>query len=347
MRFQPTGHASVVLISLAFLLATPNVGASQDAVPSGLSADRPLSHALSSISWFSWNGIWVRSNGMWAWRPTVRPDWQAYFRCQSGNGCGGLGPASNRFWNWLPGRNSSWDLVPGGWMWFPGQRFAGAWDLWFLGPRHGFGTHGFDPRFSSSFPATGWGGGLTTVRTDPSYVPTSRPDRDRQANSATGSRAPDGVIRVDPVRSLPVVALNSDGEDRASPGRSAPTKASIDRVRLDPRVESPARGASDRSARQELKGKSGGALILERNLARESNLARKADLRRFTPAANPSRTESRSRSLSRPPAYGRDNLARPSRVPSATSRLKSPRTPAAGTRTNGRPKSTSKTVPKQ
>lgn len=326
MRFQPTGHASVVLISLAFLLTTPNVGASQDAVTSGLSAERPFSHALSSISWFSWNGIWVRSNGMWAWRPTVRPDWQAYFRCQSGNGCGGLGPATYRFWSWLPGRYSSWDLVPGGWMWFPGQRFAGAWDLWFLGPRHGFGTHGFDPRFSSSFQATGWGGGLTTVRTDPSYVPTRRP-------------APDRVVRVDPVRSLPVVTLNSKGEDRGSPDRSVPTKASIDRVRLDPRVES--REAIDRSARQELKGKSGGALI------RERNLARKGDLRRFTPTASPSRTEPRSSSLSRPPAYGRNNPARPSRVPSATSRLQPARTPVSGTRTNGRPQSTSKTVPKQ
>lgn len=345
MRFQPIGHASVALISLAFLLATPNVGASQDAVPSGLSAERPLSHALSSISWFSWNGIWVRSNGMWAWRPTVRPDWQAYFRCQSGNGCGGLGRASNRFWNWLPGRYSSWDLVPGGWMWFPGHRFAGAWDLWFLGPRHGFGTHGFDPRFSSSFPATGWGGGLTIVRTDPNYMPTSRPELDRQANSTTGSQDPDRAVRIDPVRSLPVVTLSSEGEDRGSPGRSAPTKASIDRVRLDPRVES--RGVIDRSARQELKGKSGGALIRERNLSRESNLARKADLHRFTPTANPSGTKSRSRSLSKPPAYRQDNLARPSRVPSASSRLQSPRTPAAGTRTNGRLKSTSKTVPKQ
>ena len=237
-------------------------------------------------------------------------------------------------------------------MWFPGHRFAGAWDLWFLGPRHGFGTHGFDPRLAtfawdliSYFPATGWDGGLTVVRTDPSHVPTRQPERDRQANSTTGSRAPDRVIRVDPVRSLPVVTLSSDGEDRGSPGRSAPTKASIDRVRLDPRVES--RGVIDRSARQELKGKSGGALIRERNLARESNLARKADLRRFTPTANPSRTESRSRSLSRPQAYRQDNPARPSRVPSAASRPQSPRTPAAGTRTNGRPKSTSKTVPKQ
>ena len=137
------------------------------------------------------------------------------------------------------------------------------------------------------------------------------------------------------------MTLNSEGEDRTSPGRSAPTTASIDRVRLDPHGKSPARGVIDRSARQELKGKPGGALI------RERNLARKADLSRFTPTANPSRTESRSRSLSRPPAYGRDNLARPSRVPSATSRLKSPRTPAAGTPISGRPKSTSKTVPKQ
>jgi len=332
MRFKPTGHASLALVSMAFLLATPDVGAAQDAVPSGLSAERPLSHALSSISWFSWNGIWVRSNGMWAWRPTVRPDWQAYFRCQSGNGCGGFGPSSYRFWNWLPGRYSSWDLVPGGWMWFPGHRFAGAWDLWFLGPRRGFGTHGFDPRFNSAFPATGWGGGLTTVRTDPSYAPTRRPE-------------PDRVIRVDPVRSLPVVTRNSDAEDRGLPGRRAPTKASIDRVRLDPRVES--RGLIDRSARPELKGKSGGALIRDRNLARETSLARRTDLRRFTTTANPSATQPGSRSLSRSSAYGRDNLARPSRLPSAGSRFQSPRTPAAGARTNGRLKSTSKTVPKQ
>ena len=107
MRLRRAGHAiGAMLIGLALLLAAPDSGVSQGIVRSGLSADKPLSYhlsALSSNSVFSrQGGIWVRHEGMWAFRPTLHFDWQAYFRCQAGQGCGGLGWTPHPFGSWLP-----------------------------------------------------------------------------------------------------------------------------------------------------------------------------------------------------------------------------------------------------
>jgi hypothetical protein len=111
-------HSAIgaTLIGLGVLLTAPGSVASQDLVRSGISADKPLSYHLSALSGNSFfsrsGGIWVRHEGMWAFRPTSRPDWQAYFRCQAGYGCGGLGWTPNRFGSWLPFGFAGWDLVP-------------------------------------------------------------------------------------------------------------------------------------------------------------------------------------------------------------------------------------------
>ena len=338
MRLQRTGQAiGVSLIGLTLLLTAPDVGTSQEVVRSGLSADRPLSYhlsALSSNSWFSRNGIWVRHEGMWAFRPTLNYDWQPYFRCASasahwraGYGCAGVGLASHSFWSWVPYGYGGWDLVPGGWMWFPGQRLATSrawdlfWDLWFVSPRHGFGEYGLGPSFSPH-------GGLVGI--DQRSIP-------GQAASTSSTHTRDRTrAQVDPVRIGPVVTLNSDGKERGPSGRTAPTTPSIDPVRLGPRVEPRAEGVSQRSARQELEGKSG------HPLDRERYRSRSADLGRFTPRAMRTWMESRLRSPTDPTVYRRGNSVKLSPVPSAASRRESPRSPATG-----QSKSKRKTAPEQ
>lgn len=311
MVLARVGHAiGVSLISLTLLLAAPDIGTSQ-VVRSGLSADRPLSYSLSNISWFHWNGIWVRSNGMWAWRPTVRPDWQAYFRCQAGHGCGGIGWRSHSFWSWAGGIYGAWDLVPGGWMWFPGHRFSNTWDLWFLGPRRGFWGSGFGPRFSPSMFFTGWSGGLTLVRTVPSYMPAQWSEDDRRTASAAGIRAPD--------RAIPLV----------------------DPVRLGPRVEPDASGVNVGSSPQELESESG-------DVRRKRYLSPKADPDGFEPkAAKTIRSwkEPGLRPASNSSADRRGSSVKPSSIPSAASRPKSTRSPATGSRATGRSNSNGKKTP--
>ena len=160
------------LIGLGFLLATPHSANSQ-----GLTATSPSPQSfaygtLRPVSWFNWNGIWVRSNGRWAWRPTRGPDWQAYFKCRMGYGSAaygwGLSPLS-----WLPDPHAGWALGVGGWTWYPGDRFRYSWDPWYPGSGYwgvtGFGSSCSYPFAWSSFLAIGWGGGLTLVYGFPRY----------------------------------------------------------------------------------------------------------------------------------------------------------------------------------
>ena len=348
MRMQSAGHAiGVSLIGLTFLLTAPDSGASQDLVRSGLSANKPLSYhlsALSSNSFFSRHGgIWVRHEGMWAFRPTLRFDWQAYFRCQAGYGCGGLGWAPHRFGSWLPFGFGGWDLVPGGWMWFPGQRLARSrawdlfWDLWFFSPSHMFGTYGSGSQLRTSFAPIVWDGGRTATSGD------NRPGQGREEWKAPADAGTRDLTQplVHPVRAVPVVTVSADGEDSEPFDPKATTTPSIDRVRLDPRVEPRAKGASQRTSRQELEGKSGDLL------GRERYLSQRARLGRFTTGATQSGTESKFRSRSNPSVFRRDNSVKRSPVPSAAARLKSPRSPATGTRTTGQSKSRGKTAPEQ
>jgi len=332
MRLHRTGHAiGVSLISLALLLTAPDIGTSQEPDRPGLSADEPLPYALSSVSWFHWNGIWVRSNGMWAWRPTVRYDWNAYFRCQAGHGCGGIGLASHSFWMWGGADYGSWNLVPGGWMWFPGQRFHGAWNLWFLGPRHGFGAYGgaygFGPRFSSLF-LTGWPGDLNMVPTVPRYIP-GHQDEQRQATSTSGTDTRDRARdRVDPASGGTVVRLSLDDEDSGASGR----------IRLGPPLEPGAERAGGRNAPQEMEGQSGDPTSGKRYLSPTVD-------DRSSPTAAQSRKESKLRSRSHSSADRRGNSVKPSPVPSAADRPKSPRSPATGGQTTRRSKPEKKAAP--
>lgn len=311
MRLQRVVHPiSASLIGLAFLLTLPDSGASQEAAHSELSADRPLGNAMSSISWFSWNGIWVRSNGAWAWRPTVRTDWQAYFRCQSGNGCGGVVGGLRSFWNWLPGAYGSWgptkygrwdfDLL--GWMWFPGHASATAWDLWQFSPRYGVGARGLSPRYR----------GMPLAGIDQDFQPTRGfEQRDHDAIPSSARRPDSKEILVDPVRIGPLVEFRAD--------------------QLRQRI-----------ARHKLEGKSGDLQ------GRERYLPRSADLDRFKQAATRRGTETRPGSLSNPSVNRRrGNAAGTPRLPSAASRLKSPRSQATGTRTTGPSNSKGKTAPEQ
>lgn len=231
-------HSAIgaTLICLGLLLTAPDAGTSQDLVRSGLSADKPLSYHLSALqgnSFFSRHGgIWVRHEGMWAFRPTLRFDWQAYFRCQAGYGCGGFGWSPHRFGSWLPFGYAAWDLVPGGWMWFPGRRLASSgawdlfWDLWFFSSRHMIGTYGYGPRFRTPFAPVIWDGGRTATSGD------HRPGQGRDdwrppADISTGD---DARPLVHPVRAAPVVTASADGEDRESSGQETPHRPSIDPV---------------------------------------------------------------------------------------------------------------------
>ena len=333
MRLKRARYAiGVSLVSLALVLTVPSIGTSQEPDRPGLSADEPLSYALSSISWFRWNGIWVRSNGLWAWRPTVRYDWHAYFRCEAGYGCGGLGLGSHLFGMWGGGDYGSWNLVPGGWMWFPGQRFSGAWNLWFLGPRHGFGAYGgaygFGPRFSSLF-LTGWPGDLNMVPTVPRYIPGHQDERRRQATSTSGAHTRDRTeAQVDPARSGTVVRLSLDDEDGGASGR----------IRLGPPLESGAESAGRRSELQEMEGQSGDPTSRKRYLSPTVD-------DRSSSAAAQSWKESRLRSRANSSADRRGNSVKTTPRPSAAGRPKSSRSPATGGQTTGRSNPGKKAAP--
>jgi hypothetical protein len=231
-------HSAIgaTLIGLGVLLTAPGSVASQDLVRSGISADKPLSYHLSALSGNSFfsrsGGIWVRHEGMWAFRPTSRPDWQAYFRCQAGYGCGGLGWTPNRFGSWLPFGFAGWDLVPGGWMWFPGQRMSSSrawdlfWDLWFFSPRHMFGAYESAPHLRTSFAPVIWDGGRTATSGD------HRPGQSRDERKAAADLGTTDLTRplVHPVRAAPVVPASADGDDREPSGRKVPQRPSIDPV---------------------------------------------------------------------------------------------------------------------
>ena len=280
MRLRRAGHAiGAMLIGLALLLAAPDSGVSQGIVRSGLSADKPLSYhlsALSSNSVFSrQGGIWVRHEGMWAFRPTLHFDWQAYFRCQAGQGCGGLGWTPHPFGSWLPFGFGGWDLVPGGWMWFPGQRLASSrawdlfWDLWFFSPSYRFGTYGFGPQLRTSFAPTRWDG------------VSERPGQDRDGWKPPTDASTRGQPRplVDPVRAVPVVTVSADGEDSEPSGRKAPQKPSIDPVPPARPVETLFEPMSIQRARQKGLRRPGTDLLRP---TREGNRLRKApDLSRL------------------------------------------------------------------
>ena len=307
MRLQRIGHAiGVSLIGLTLLLTAPDIGASQDVVRSGLSADKPLSYHLSALhsnSWLTRNGIWVRHDGMWAFRPTWRPDWQAYFRCQAGHGCGGVGWASHSFWSWLPYGYGGWDLVPGGWMWFPGQRLATsrAWDLfgdlWFFGPKYGFGAYGSGP-WTGEYGFGPHFRGMTLARTDQGFVPAHRIDEQRRQATIDYQRR----------------------QATLTSSITAPTTPSIDPVRIGPRVEPRSAGVSPRSARQE-KGKSGESLGRER-------------YRPPAPSATGKLKSPRS-PAARIPATGQSKIKKPT----------SPRFTVTGTKATGQSKSTGKKAP--
>jgi len=223
------------IVGLGLLLTAPDVGVSQ-IVRSGLSADKPLSYHLSALhgnSFFSRHGgIWIRHEGMWAFRPTLHFDWQAYFRCQAGHGCGGIGRPPYWFGSWLPFGYAAWDLVPGGWMWFPGRRLAGSrawdlfWDLWFFSPRHGIGTYGYGPRLRTPFTPARWDGGGTATSGD--HGPGDGRD-DWRPSGEDGTRDLT-VPLVHPVRIAPVVTASADGEDSEPSGQETAQKPSIDPV---------------------------------------------------------------------------------------------------------------------
>jgi hypothetical protein len=357
MRLTRLGNAiGAMLIGLALLLATPTIGSSQETDLSG-SVDRPLSYALSSISWFSWNGIWVRSNGMWAWRPTVRYDWQAYFRCtqdwqsffrsQSSEFVG----ASYAPGSWLPGRYSRWDFVPGlGWVWSPGQRFNNAWNLWYLGPRSAGGTSRrscSDPYDPQSFIATGWDGGLTLVSVD------QRPGQDRDGwKPPTDANTRDHTRPlVHPVRDAPFVTVSADGEDSEPSGRKAPQRPSIDPVLPTRAVETLFEPTSIQRARQKSLRRREIDLL---EPTRKGNRLRSApDLSRLAPEGL--RWESpRALELTNPWVYRNRVTTGIDRMPSARSwpgatRLQSEGYRPAQPQSNGRSKSTGKNraAPKQ
>jgi len=242
-----------MLIGLAFHLTTPDIGSPQDTGLTG-SADRPLSNAMSSISGFSWNGIWARSGGEWAWRPNVNYGWfqpNVNYVWQSGFGCPGYGSpgfgwGSYSHWIWPPDRYTPhrrggawgrWELVPGGWMWFPDQRFNNAGNLWYLEPRVGFGGQtgcydAFGPQFrrnrESAFSRSPFAlAGAGEARQNPSgrTPPTDAPGRDR-------ARA-----LIDPVRGVPVVTLTVEGKDGNPSGRTLRDRPLIDPVRPTRPVE--------------------------------------------------------------------------------------------------------------
>jgi hypothetical protein len=349
-RTRPGSAMGATLLSLTLLLTAPDIGASQETVRSGLSADIPLSYHLSALhshSWLTRNGIWVRHEGMWAFRPTFYRDWQAYFRCQAGHGCGGVGWASHVFWSWLPYGYAGWDLVPGGWMWFPGQRFANSrawdlfWDLWFFSPRYGSGAYGFGPRFHPSLAATGWDGGLTRVTVD------QRPGQGRDGwkpptEAGTGDHTPP---LVDPVRAAPIVTVSADGEDSGPSGRKAPQKPSIDPVLPTRPVETLFEPTSIKRARE--KGlRRPGTDPLEPGRWSAPNLSRLAPKGLRLRSKSPGAFE-----LTKPWVY-RNRSTSVHRMPSARSWRGATRNESKGYRpaqpvSNGRSKSTGKKKPRQ
>ena len=251
-------------MGLGILLVTPTSSISQSPFSTGAgiaqapintsSIMQPLGHGLSSVRALRWNGIWIRSGGMHAWRPTVRYDWQAMFRCRSGYGSGvGWGFHSPWGWSrgWLPNPFSSWSMVPGlGWAWFPGQRYASAWNLWFIGPRYSFG-YGYGggcdpigPVFGSSYPLAGWGGGLTMANTDGparSFQP-ERWDRsewearNREPWTPTYESPDQPVAFIDPVLLLPPVTRDAKDRPLIDPVRDLPVVTADPRSRpsIDP-----------------------------------------------------------------------------------------------------------------
>jgi hypothetical protein len=239
-----------LLIGLAFLLAAPTSGSAQLTVRSGISADKPLSYHLSALhgnSWLTRHGMWVRHDGLWAFRPTYRFDWQAYFRCQAGYGCGGMGWAPFGFSSWLPFGYAGWDQVPGGWMWFPGRRLSTSrawdlyWDLWFFRP-YRFGSYGF-----------GSPHGISPFRQEAAGIPDRWRTYERE-HETTAARLNEAPL-VDPVRNLPVVSRSVDDRDRSPAAQSVPQAASIDRVRPTPGVEPRVKDVSRPSALREFERK--------------------------------------------------------------------------------------------
>ena len=305
----------VSLIGLGLLLATPDVGTSQETVRSGISADRPVSYHLSALhsnSWLTRGGIWVRHNGMWAFRPTFNYDPQAYFRCRMGFGCRGFGwgsYSSLMYGSWLPFGYASWDLVPGGWMWFPGHRLSSSrawdlyWDLWFVGSRYRSAPYGYGRPFSLH-------GGLTWL--DRRSIQPHRWDLRQDA-----ARFP---IYGDRGTFTPP---RPDGGDVRSPARTAPTTPSIDPVRLGPRVDSRASGASQRR-------------VQPKPTARPVEPRDRAS-RQFPAPSTTKKVKSPRAPASRTPASGQTKSNRP----------KSPRTPASGTPSTGKVKPKGKTTPEQ
>ena len=324
MRRQRHGYAiGASLVGFALLLTAPGVGAAQE-VRSGVSADTPLSYhlsALSSSSVFTRGGIWVRHEGMWAFRPTrFYQDPQAYF-----------------FWSWQLYGYSGWDLAPGGWLWFPGQRYANnrAWDLfqdlWSFRPANGFGSHGLGygsniPSFLLSGPTSG-----RTLAEDLAHAYSQiqphrwdlRQDAARIAEhwrtlrheqQAPESR-PDESRRFDPVRQLPFVPQASESSGSGSPDPAARTAPSIDRAQIGPRVDTPASASAPRITRQSTRDKAGDP----------------ADRSRSRPATT---AATKNPSFPRAPASKAPKTASPK-----VEKHKSPRTPAKGTSATGPAKS--------
>ena len=249
-------------MGLGLLLVTPTSSISQSPFSTGAgiaqapintsTVIQPLGQGLSSIRELRWNGIWIRSGGMWAWRPTVRYDWQAMFRCRSGYGSG-VGWGFNSPWGWsggwLPDPYSSWNMVSGlGWAWFPSQRYVNAWNFWFLGPRHSYGYGGgcdpFGAVFGSSYPFTGWGGGLTMANTE-GPAQSFRPERwDRSEWEARNREpwtptyeSPDRPVAfIDPVLLLPPITRDTKDQPLIDPVRDLPVVTADPRSRpsIDP-----------------------------------------------------------------------------------------------------------------
>jgi len=304
------------LIGLAFLLAAPTAGSAQLTVRSGISADQPLSYHLSALhgnSWLTRNGIWVRHDGLWAFRPTYRYDWQAYFRCQAGYGCGGIGWAPFGFSSWLPFGYGGWDQVPGGWLWFPGRRLSTSrswdlyWDFWFFRPTHRFGFYGFGSPYGGSphfFDARN--GEQDLARAHSNTVPRgqdlrqdaahgSEDPRSYQPGPANSGARPDVAPWVDPVRKLPVVNSLPDDRTGRPAGPPAPRAVSIDRMRFTPGLEPRAKDARRPSAQRDLERKANSASNRDRfEAARPPATARSKSPGPSATARTPSRTTPRN-----------------------------------------------------
>jgi len=253
---------AIAAVGMTFLLATPRSTRAQVTIPSASSTHHPFYYAMRPVSWYSWNGVWVRSNGRWAWRPTRRPDWQAYFRCRMGYGSAAYG------WMFSP---TTWvDVGVGGWMSYPTDRFYHTWDFWYLGPSGyaGFGSYGSGcvyPYDWSFFLATGWGypgygsygyggqygygydvyrqGYVTLLgRLPPRAIGTRYPyQRDRDPRTGTGRSDDDRAVEadarvfIDPVRteSLDRTLWKKPGTPVWNEPDARQPRASIDPVRTE------------------------------------------------------------------------------------------------------------------